>query len=476
MASSRALAWAEKFEDELYTSVLPFWLLHAADADHGGFFDCLTADGAVYDTKKHVWLQGRMAFVLARVANEATDKQLEILASACASRASRFASSGASGGSSTSLPAPASLAGPDGVGVRVKPIAATREAMLEAATACVDFLLAKAVDKETGHVWFALTADGRPAMAQRKPFAAAFMGMAIAEIARATQDAARFEEALVWLKRFREWAANPGLLRGAGPSGATAYLPLNQPMILLNMIGEYSKFFKDEAEALAFMADERKASVEEILLHWKPDIGATVENVLPDGSMDLTCPEGRLHNPGHAIEAGWFVIEEGMRTGDAAMVEQGAAMARASLERGWDGSLTGADSSAETGADSSAETGDEAGGGIVYFLDVLGHDSTQLEADMKLWWPVCETLIALSMEYAATSSEEALSRLDIVAGFAAKHFSDATGSGEWVGYLSKDLRVTHSFKGGPYKGCFHVPRALMMSAQLLRAGAAKHTA
>lgn len=458
MANELATEWADRFDTELYESVLPFWMVHAPDADHGGFYDCLAADGTVYDTKKHVWLQGRMAFMLARVANEATDAQLAVLAKACVARV-------ATGTSSASMASSIANAGASISGVRVAPIAATREAMLAAATSCVDFLLTNAVDKRTGHVWFALTADGRPAMAQRKPFAAAFMGMAIAEIARATQDVARFEEAIVWLRKFREWAENPSLLRGAGPAGATEYLPLNQPMILLNMIAVYSKFFKDETEAATFMAAERAASVKEILMHWQPDLGATVENVRPDGSVDMTSSEGRLHNPGHAIEAGWFVMEEGMRTGSADLVAQGAAVARASLDKGWDGHLVAGSAAASEGARR---------GGIVYFLDVGGHEPTQLEADMKLWWPVCETLIALSMEYAATGSADAVQRLNIVAAFAAEHFSDASGHGEWVGYLSRDLRVTHGFKGGPYKGCFHVPRALMMSAQLLRAGAAMH--
>jgi N-acylglucosamine 2-epimerase len=28
--------------------------------------------------------------------------------------------------------------------------------------------------------------------------------------------------------------------------------------------------------------------------------------------------------------------------------------------------------------------------------------------------------------------------------------------GEWFGYLNEHNEVTHKFKGGPYKGCFHM--------------------
>jgi mannose/cellobiose epimerase-like protein (N-acyl-D-glucosamine 2-epimerase family) len=39
--------------------------------------------------------------------------------------------------------------------------------------------------------------------------------------------------------------------------------------------------------------------------------------------------------------------------------------------------------------------------------------------------------------------------------------------GEWYGYLDRGGEKTHRFKGGPYKGCFHVPRALMLVESLL---------
>ncbi|CAB3987027.1 ribonuclease UK114-like [Paramuricea clavata] len=31
--------------------------------------------------------------------------------------------------------------------------------------------------------------------------------------------------------------------------------------------------------------------------------------------------------------------------------------------------------------------------------------------------------------------------------------------GEWYGYLNEKGELTHRFKGGPFKGCFHVPPA-----------------
>ena len=45
-------------------------------------------------------------------------------------------------------------------------------------------------------------------------------------------------------------------------------------------------------------------------------------------------------------------------------------------------------------------------------------------------------------------------------------------NGEWFGYCDRQGNVTHSLKGGAYKGCFHVPRALLFSVQRIEASSA----
>ena len=44
--------------------------------------------------------------------------------------------------------------------------------------------------------------------------------------------------------------------------------------------------------------------------------------------------------------------------------------------------------------------------------------------------------------------------------------------GEWYGYCDRQGKVTNSLKGGAYKGCFHVPRALFFSVQRIEASSA----
>jgi N-acylglucosamine 2-epimerase len=47
-----------------------------------------------------------------------------------------------------------------------------------------------------------------------------------------------------------------------------------------------------------------------------------------------------------------------------------------------------------------------------------------------------------------------------------KHFAD-NNYGEWFGYLEQTGEVLLNLKGGKWKGCFHVPRALYLCWQQL---------
>ena len=44
-----------------------------------------------------------------------------------------------------------------------------------------------------------------------------------------------------------------------------------------------------------------------------------LENVGPAGEYDSSCPDGRLVNPGHAIECGWFLLDYAVSVGDATL-------------------------------------------------------------------------------------------------------------------------------------------------------------
>ena len=162
-----------------------------------------------------------------------------------------------------------------------------------------------------------------------------------------------------------------------------------------------------------------------------------LENISPEGSF-VDSFEGRLLNPGHAIEAMWFVINIGMRLNDLVLIEKAEAIMYQQLENGWDSLY----------------------GGIFYFLDINGHPTQQLEWDQKLWWVHLETLVALAKIYAYNKSPRAKEWFEKVHYYTWEHFRDPVNNGEWYGYLNREGKVLLPLKGGKWKGCFHVPRAL----------------
>ena len=51
------------YRDGLLRDTLPFWIDHCVDREHGGFMMALAQDGAVVDTDKGVWQQGRFTWL-----------------------------------------------------------------------------------------------------------------------------------------------------------------------------------------------------------------------------------------------------------------------------------------------------------------------------------------------------------------------------------------------------------------------------
>jgi N-acylglucosamine 2-epimerase len=171
--------------------------------------------------------------------------------------------------------------------------------------------------------------------------------------------------------------------------------------------------------------------------------GIFFEQMAPDGSH-VDSFEGRLINPGHGIEAAWFLMEIARRRNDRRLADELVGVLLRTLEIGWDHEY----------------------GGIMYFLDAHGHPPQQLEWDQKLWWVHCEALVALLLGHRLTGSAECLGWFQRVHEYTWSRFPDPE-RGEWYGYLNRRGEVLLSLKGGKWKGCFHLPRMLFLCAGLL---------
>ena len=204
------------------------------------------------------------------------------------------------------------------------------------------------------------------------------------------------------------------------------------PMILCNVAMEMEDLLG--AEEVDRLLDE---CIHELMdVHLDAATGLIYEHVAPDGTHPDTF-DGRLILPGHAIEGMWFLMDAARRRGDKDLTARAADIVLNMLEFAWDNRH----------------------GGIFYFMDANGRPPQQLEWDQKLWWVHLEALVALAMGYADTRRPELLDWYEKVHDYTWPRFADPE-HGEWFGYLNRRGEVLLDLKGGKWKGCFHVPRAL----------------
>ena len=453
IARERVESWRSRMQAELQQNVVPFWMQHSLDRENGGYFNCLDRDGRRFDTKKHVWLQGRQVWMLSKLCG--ADPSHADPSRADPSRADPSRADPSRADLSRADLSRADLSRADSSRVepsRAEPSRAepSRADLLDAATLGARFLREHA-RREDDRVYFSLTRAGAPLALQRKIFAECFYVLAFAEYARASGDDSYRELALSELDAILRWIDDPTPLGRPRLRGQIATSELAVPMILLNLVSEVrgapgSPTFRDREDYDRIEA----RCVASIRRHFDRERGLVFETIGADGSR-LDSPEGRLINPGHVIECGWFLLDHARRVQDRELTRDALAMIDGALELGWD----------------------REHGGILYFLDSEGFSPQQLEWSMKLWWPHCEALVALLMAWRETGEARWFERFETVADWTFDHFPDPA-FGEWFGYLDRRGVVSQRFKGGPYKGCFHVPRALFLCERELRAALELH--
>ena len=377
---------AQQYKSELLDRVMPFWMEKSIDKEFGGYFTCLERDGEVFDTDKFIWLQGREVWMLSTLYNKVEKRQ----------------------------------------------------EWLDGAIQGAEFL------KKYGHDgnlnwYFALDREGNPLVEPYNIFSYTFAVIAFGQLSIATGNQEYAEIAKKTFDIVLSKVDNPkGRWSKAAP-GARALKSFALPMILCNVALEIESLLDKD-----FLDKTIETCVHEVMdVFYRPELGLIVEHLGTNNEM-VDCMDGRLLNPGHAIEAMWFIMDLGKRLGDQALIEKAVKIALAEVEYGWD----------------------EKYGGIFYFMDRLGRPLQQLEWDQKLWWVHIETLITMIKGYELTGSEECLAWFERIHDYVWSHFMDPEHP-EWFGYLNRQGEVLLTLKGGKWKGCFHVPRGLMQVYQSL---------
>ena len=215
--------------------------------------------------------------------------------------------------------------------------------------------------------------------------------------------------------------------------GARAMKTFDLPMILCNVSLEIESLLEP-----AFLQKAIDDCLHEVMdVFYRPELGLIVEALGKDGNL-VDCFDGRKLNPGHAIEAMWFVMDLGKRLNRPELIKQAVEICLQEVEYGWDKEFDG----------------------VFYFMDRLGKPRHELEFDQKLWWVHLETLISLIKGYQLTGDQRCLDWFQRVHDYTWSRFRDPEYA-EWYGYLNRQGEVLLPLKGGKWKGCFHVPRGLL---------------
>ncbi|MDR2257608.1 MAG: AGE family epimerase/isomerase [Treponema sp.] len=374
-----------KYEESLFKQVIPFWERYSPDKEYGGYFSCLDRDGTVFDTDKFAWMQGREVWTFARLHNRAGDAEKE-----------------------------------------------KRDAWLTLARLGAEFLRNHGRSPE-GDLYFALDRKGRPLVEPYNIFSEYFAAAGFAEYYRASGEPWALEEARKSYTRITARKSNP---KGRW----TKQIGINRPVKAMGMCmmdtwltGELAGIVPaGELDALAAAAEKQIFDI-----HIDRENQTVFERVLPDGGHP-DCMEGRLINPGHALETLWLVLQNVSRRGDAQRTADIADIMLWCIRRGWD----------------------EKYGGLFYYQDYRGFPPEKLESDMKLWWVHAEALCAFLLAYKLTGRSEHEEWFHKIDEYTFGHFPDLQ-YGEWYGYLDRRGDPALTQKGGKWKGFFHLPRTLM---------------
>jgi len=366
------------YRDGLFTDTLPFWIPRAIDRECGGYLTSLDRDGTLLHSDKPVWFQGRFAWLLATLYNTVE----------------------------------------------------RRPEWLALARHGIEFLNKHGFDSD-GRMFFSVTRAGRPLRKRRYLFSECFAIMALAAYGLAADDPTAKRQALDLFRLVLEYQAKPGLLPPKVIPETRPMKGLAMPMILMVTAQELRKAVDDP-----ITTEVIDRSIEEIERDFlKPELRCVLETVGPAGEFYDTF-DGRMVCPGHAIEAGWFILEEArLRKRDPRLVRLGTTIVDWSLELGWD----------------------EQYGGLLYYRDAQGRSATEYWHDMKFWWPHNEAIIATLLAWQLTGEARYARWHQMVHDWAYAHFPDPV-YGEWYGYLHRDGTVSTPLKGNMWKGPFHLPR------------------
>ncbi|HEY63650.1 MAG TPA: hypothetical protein G4O02_03665 [Caldilineae bacterium] len=266
------------YRSELLERVVPFWIKHAIDWQHGGILTCISDEGQALSEDKYMWSQLRAIWTFSALYNY------------------------------------------------VEP----REEWLKVARHIFDFVKRYGRD-EQGRWVFAVDRDGRVLKGATSIYTDGFAIYGLTELARATDDQEVINLALETYENAQARLSRPGSYQTDPyplPEGVKAHAVSMLFSLVFHELGRYL----DNREILEAGLHHAHEVMTAFL---RPDRRLLFEYVRLDNSL-IDSPMGRSVVPGHAIESMWFMIHIFRHWGDEARIQQAVEAIRWHIEFGWD--------------------------------------------------------------------------------------------------------------------------------------------
>ena len=409
----------DRVRSELLDNVLPWWLEHGVDREHGGVFTCFSNDGRLLSREKYTWSQGRWAWLCARLAGAAAGGVI----TADSGQWERMAVETA-----RFLQGQVLLPGPV--------------------------------------VAYRTTAQGEPLPSGANGefavsvFADLFTALGLAGASRVPS--AAVEENALWIETAHSLLANARSRISSRTAPSEPY-PVRPGftdaaglMLLLNVGAELHRSSASwESADTARWALDRLIGDEHDDGMWRPDGWWEYR---PDDDGDRDTLLARHRTPGHLLEMAWMVLDaaDAVPTLRPRIPSWLPDLAVRALELGWD----------------------EEFGGMFRYVDaeggmprgrVFGDDRYEALVektwDTKLWWVHVEAL------YAARLLAERFGRADLgdwadrLGAYTLDTFPQPQG-GEWIQIRDRHGAPLDKVVALPVKDPFHIARALLLMTEL----------
>ncbi|HBC89025.1 MAG TPA: N-acylglucosamine 2-epimerase [Lentisphaeria bacterium] len=378
----------ERYKSELLEYVTPFWENNCVDTEFGGYYSLLDREGKPFSTDKYMWMQWRIVYMFAIMYKTEY----------------------------------------------------SRPEWLDIAEKGFDFLT-KYGKKTDGGYYFALNREGVPLQedcGQYTIFSESFTALGSAALYKATGNEKYKNESLAAANIFKRNIERSVETKLAGQTRRRTF---GHYMILINL-----SYVMNECLDTDEYSSDIDSSIESVREFWNEDLGLMFENINIDGSFDLESCDGRLINPGHALEAMWFIMQYAEKKKDTALMKEICMLTSKILEYGWDKEY----------------------GGVYYFKDALDRPLLEPKTCLKIWWSNNEAAIAALYAFKLTGDHKFYNWFLKIDEWNWKSFRDPEFP-EWFAYTDRSGKPCHFFKGSNWKSFFHLPRYLLNSIQLLEA-------